>query len=182
MNAYFAGEVDESPRDRFFYVNDDAELVALRVGDWKFIFKEQRAHAARDLAGARSSSCARPRSSTSDATPSSARSTDSNTYYDWMIDRIYMIVPAQAAVAEAIQEFEGVPAAAEAGVVQPGDRVLEKLQEGDRQPELTAPKVERTMRTAPRTSSKLRRSVTVAREAERRMSRRLVVMQRRRER
>ena len=44
MNAYFAGETDESPRDRFFYVNDDAELVALRVGDWKFIFKEQRAH------------------------------------------------------------------------------------------------------------------------------------------
>ena len=44
MNAYFAGETTESPRDRFFYVNDDAELVALRVGDWKFIFKEQRAH------------------------------------------------------------------------------------------------------------------------------------------
>ena len=43
MNAYLAGEADESPRDRFFYVNDDAELVALRVGDWKFIFREQRA-------------------------------------------------------------------------------------------------------------------------------------------
>ena len=46
MNAYFSGETDASPRDRFFYVNDDAELVALRVGDWKFIFKEQRAQAA----------------------------------------------------------------------------------------------------------------------------------------
>ena len=28
MNAYLSGDTDESPRDRFFYVNDDAELVA----------------------------------------------------------------------------------------------------------------------------------------------------------
>ena len=44
MLPYFAGETDESPRDRFFYVNDDAQLVALRFGDWKFVFLEQRAH------------------------------------------------------------------------------------------------------------------------------------------
>jgi len=43
MNAYFAGETDESPRDRFFHVNDDSEPVALRIGDRKIIFKEQRA-------------------------------------------------------------------------------------------------------------------------------------------
>ena len=40
---YLKGEVDESPRKAFFYVNDDAQLVALRFEDWKLVYMEQRA-------------------------------------------------------------------------------------------------------------------------------------------
>lgn len=36
MLGYFSGKTDKSPRDSFFYINDDAQLVALR-------FLEQRA-------------------------------------------------------------------------------------------------------------------------------------------
>ena len=40
---YLMGETDECPRNHFYYVNDDGSLVALRVGDWKVVFQEQRA-------------------------------------------------------------------------------------------------------------------------------------------
>ena len=127
MNAYFAGETDESPRDRFFYVNDDAELVALRVGDWKFIFKEQRA---RQLAIWLDPfvELRAPKIVNLRRDPFERALDDSNTYYDWMIDRIYMVVPAQAAVAEAIAELREFPPRQKPASFNL-DRVLEKLQE-----------------------------------------------------
>ena len=33
----------KSARDRFFYTDDDSELVAYRKGDYKYVFEEQRA-------------------------------------------------------------------------------------------------------------------------------------------
>ena len=33
MRPYLSGEVDASPRREYFYVNDDAQLVALRVDE-----------------------------------------------------------------------------------------------------------------------------------------------------
>ena len=38
---FFKGEAKESPRKEFLYWNDDGELVAVRVGDWKVVFKAQ---------------------------------------------------------------------------------------------------------------------------------------------
>jgi arylsulfatase len=40
---YLTGKAKESPRQTFFYVNDDGALCALRFGDWKAVFMEQRA-------------------------------------------------------------------------------------------------------------------------------------------
>ena len=36
-------QVKESPREYFFYVSDDGGVMAVRVGDYKLIFEEQRA-------------------------------------------------------------------------------------------------------------------------------------------
>ena len=38
---FFKGEAKQSPRQDFLYWNDDGELVAVRVRDWKIVFKEQ---------------------------------------------------------------------------------------------------------------------------------------------
>ena len=35
------GEVKASPRKEILYWTDDCDLLALRVGDWKIVFKEQ---------------------------------------------------------------------------------------------------------------------------------------------
>ena len=37
------GETDLGPRNTFFYWSDDGLLTAMRVGDWKVVFAEQRA-------------------------------------------------------------------------------------------------------------------------------------------
>jgi hypothetical protein len=41
LMPFIKGEVKESPRKEFLYWSDDGDLLALRVGDWKIVFKEQ---------------------------------------------------------------------------------------------------------------------------------------------
>jgi arylsulfatase A-like enzyme len=127
MNAYFAGETDESPRTEFFYVNDDAELVALRIDDWKLVFKEQRAKTlalwAEPFVELRI-----PRVFNLRRDPFERALESSNTYWDWMIDHAYMVVPAQVVVARAAQDFMEFPPRQKPASFNL-DRVLEKLQE-----------------------------------------------------
>ncbi|MBP7002181.1 sulfatase-like hydrolase/transferase [Amaricoccus sp.] len=40
--SYLTGQTDEGAREEFFYFDDDANLVAMRWGDWKAVFCEQR--------------------------------------------------------------------------------------------------------------------------------------------
>jgi hypothetical protein len=42
---YLSGKSQTSPRKEFFYVNDDGQVVAIRLGDWKGVFLENRAQA-----------------------------------------------------------------------------------------------------------------------------------------
>ena len=42
----------ESPRNAFFYVSDDGDIMAVRAGDWKLVFAEQRAHHDAGVGGA----------------------------------------------------------------------------------------------------------------------------------
>jgi len=39
---YLTGQQPKSARNEFYYFNDDAELVSMRMGDWKIVFQEQR--------------------------------------------------------------------------------------------------------------------------------------------
>ena len=40
---YLTGQAAKSPRESFFYINDDQQLTALRYDNWKIVFMEQRA-------------------------------------------------------------------------------------------------------------------------------------------
>ena len=40
---YLTGQAPKSPRESFFYVNDDQQLTGLRYDNWKLVFMEQRA-------------------------------------------------------------------------------------------------------------------------------------------
>ena len=41
---HLTGQQQQGPRKEFLYYSDDGQLVGLRVGDWKTVFAEQRAH------------------------------------------------------------------------------------------------------------------------------------------
>ncbi len=41
-NDYLSGKTDKSPRNEFWYVNDDGQVVAARWDDWKVTFLENR--------------------------------------------------------------------------------------------------------------------------------------------
>jgi arylsulfatase len=42
---YLSGKTDKSPRNEFWYVNDDGQIVAARYSDWKVVFLENRGEA-----------------------------------------------------------------------------------------------------------------------------------------
>jgi arylsulfatase len=43
MNTHISppDKTDKSPRDKFFYVSDDGQLLAIYMGDWEVVFAEQ---------------------------------------------------------------------------------------------------------------------------------------------
>ena len=58
---FLKGEVKENPRKGFLYWSDDGDLMALRVGNWKVTFMEQRAPRVWGSGKSRWSRCAVPR-------------------------------------------------------------------------------------------------------------------------
>jgi arylsulfatase len=108
MLPYLLGEVKESPRQSFFYISDDGDIMAIRMGDWKVVLMEQRAkglacwmepfvklrvpkmfHLRRD--------------------PFERADENSNTYYDWLISHAYIVYLMQGLVAQQIEAFKKFP-------------------------------------------------------------------------
>jgi arylsulfatase len=97
------------PRKGFFYWSDDGDLMALRVGDWKAQFLEQRGHGVgvwqEPLFALRVPKILNLRSD-----PFERASEDASMFYDkWMIDRAFLLVPAQGIVGEFLNTFEEFP-------------------------------------------------------------------------
>jgi arylsulfatase len=108
MLPYLTGEVKESPRDYFFYVSDDGGIMAVRTGDYKLVFEEQRAHQmqvwAEPLVKLRV-----PHIFSLRRDPFERADFNSNTYWDWVVDHIPMLYQCQALVASQIADFVKYP-------------------------------------------------------------------------
>ena len=84
MVPYFTGKAKESPRQALIYFSDDGEVIAVRVGDYKFNLAEQ--HATRCGSGSnRSSSCAYRPSTCAAIRSSAPTSTRTRTMTGWSI-------------------------------------------------------------------------------------------------
>ena len=108
LAPYFKGEAKEAPRKEFLYWNDDGKLVALRYNRWKLVFAEQRATGSA-CGRSRSWTCACRCSSTCAPIRSSAASHESIGYPTWRIERVFLLVPAQAYVASWLASFKEFP-------------------------------------------------------------------------
>ncbi len=108
MLPYLSGEVKESPRDSFFYISDDGDILAIRMGDWKVVLKEQRAKTLQcwlePFVPLRAPKLFHLRRD-----PFERADENSNTYFDWMLTKLYMIYEMQALVAQQIENFRKFP-------------------------------------------------------------------------
>ena len=99
----------ESPRKEVFYFSDDGDLTALRYQDWKFIFMEQRVAGTLQVWAEPFIPLRLPLIFNLRRDPYERSQITSNTYYDWMIDRAYMLVPAQTYVGKFLKTFQEYP-------------------------------------------------------------------------
>jgi arylsulfatase len=126
---YLTGEVDESPREHFFYVSDDGELMALRFDNWKIVFLEQRAPGTLQVWAEPLTELRVPKIFNLRTDPYERADITSNTYYDWLIDRAYLMVPAQAFVMRMLSTLREFPPRQESASFTVG-AMLEKLKAG----------------------------------------------------
>ena len=126
---YLTGKEDKGPRKEIFYFSDDGDLTALRYQDWKLIFMEQRVEATLQAWAEPFVPLRVPLMFNLRRDPYERAQLTSNTYYDWVIDRAYLMVPAQTIVAKFLGTFKDYPPRQKAASFSL-DKVLEKLQEG----------------------------------------------------
>jgi arylsulfatase len=124
---HLTGRDDESPRKEIFYFSDDGDLTALRYQDWKLIFLEQRVEATLQAWAEPFVPLRVPLIFNLRRDPYERAQVTSNTYYDWLLDRAYLLVPAQAYVGEFLATFREYPPRQKAASFSL-DQVMEKLQ------------------------------------------------------
>ena len=126
---YLTGEDDESPRESFLYCNDDAQLTALRYDNWKLVFLEQRVRGTLQIWAEPFVSLRLPKIFNLRTDPYERADVTSNTYYDWLLDHAFLLVPAQDYVGKFLTSFQEYPPRQKAASFNL-DEVMAKLQEG----------------------------------------------------
>ncbi len=105
---YVTGQAKESPRNYFFYVSDDGDVMAIRAGDWKLVFAEQRATStavwAEPMVKLRL-----PLMFSLRRDPFERANFNSNVYWDWVINHAPLLYGAQAIVAAQIANYVKYP-------------------------------------------------------------------------
>lgn len=95
MNARTPRRADPSYSDSggHEYFSDDGDLMALRYKDWKVVFMEQRAEGTLKTWANPFTELRVPKIFNLRRDPYERADITSNTYYDWMISRAYILVP-----------------------------------------------------------------------------------------
>jgi arylsulfatase A-like enzyme len=111
---YLKGKTEESPRKGFIYVDDAGSVAALRFQDWKAMFLENRADKLQiwlepfvELRAPYLFNLRRD--------PFEKALVGSNTYYDWYIDRAYILIAMQGYAFNFLSTFKDYPPSQQAG-------------------------------------------------------------------
>jgi arylsulfatase A-like enzyme len=125
---YLTGEAEKGPRNGIIYFSDDGDLVALRYDNWKIVFAEQRVQGTLQVWAEPFVFLRVPKVFNLRTDPFERADITSNTYYDWLVDRAFLIYAAQFLVREFLQTFMEYPPRmkpATFGV----DQALEKMEQ-----------------------------------------------------
>jgi arylsulfatase A-like enzyme len=125
---FLTGKTEETPRREIFYFSDDGDLTALRYNAWKLIFMEQKTVGTFRVWMEPFTPLRVPLMLNLRRDPYERAPITSNTYYDWLIDHAYLMVPAQEYVAQFLATFKEYPPRQKAASFSL-DQVMEKLTE-----------------------------------------------------
>ena len=107
---HLLGQQERGARKEFIYFNDDADLVALRYENWKFVFEEQRATGTMRIWAEPFTKLRVPKLFDLRSDPYERADVTSNTYYDWFIsDGSGPFIASQAIVAPFLATFKEYP-------------------------------------------------------------------------
>ncbi|MBV8136116.1 MAG: arylsulfatase [Deltaproteobacteria bacterium] len=123
---HFRG-LEKSPRVDYFYFSDDGDLMAMRYDNWKVTFMEQRAPGTLRIWQEPLVSLRLPKIFNLRTDPYERADITSNTYWDWVIDHVFLFIPAQAIVADFLKTFAEYPPRQKAASFTI-DQVMGKLQ------------------------------------------------------
>ena len=108
MLPYITGEVTESPRDHFVYISDDGDIIAIRMDDYKAVLMEQRE--TRLMAWFEPFVALRaPKIFNLRQDPFERADENSNTYWDWVLDHLWVVYKMQAVIGGQIENFVKFP-------------------------------------------------------------------------
>jgi arylsulfatase len=124
---HLTGQEENGPRKEIFYFADTGELTALRYNDWKAMFLEQKEYATLRAWIEPWTELRVPLIFNLRRDPYERAYRTSNTYYDWLIDRVFFLVPAQAYVGNFLETFQEFPPRQKPASFSI-DQVMEKLQ------------------------------------------------------
>jgi arylsulfatase len=106
---YLTGQSDKGPREEFFYFSDDGDLTAMRYDNWKVVFAEQRMQGTLQIWGEPYVHMRIPKLYNLRMDPYERADITSNTYWDWYLNHVYLLLPAQRFVGNFLATFREFP-------------------------------------------------------------------------
>lgn len=125
---YLTGKAEKSLRESFLYINDDQQLTSLRFDNWKLVFMEQRVPGTLRIWAEPFVTLRFPKLFNLRTDPYERADITSNTYYDWVINHLFLFVPAQDYVGKFLMTFKDYPQRQKAASFNL-DEVMEKLKQ-----------------------------------------------------
>jgi arylsulfatase len=126
LTEHLTGQSETTDRHEIFYFSDDGDLTALRYDDWKLVFMEQRVEATFEAWANPFTPLRVPLMFNLRRDPYERAQITSNTYYDWLLDHVFFMVPAQQYVGRFLATFQEYPPRQRAASFSL-DQVMEKL-------------------------------------------------------
>ena len=128
MLPYLTGKEKEGRRHELFYFSDDGDLTALRYDDWKVIFMEQKDPGTLSVWGTPFTPLRIPLLFNLRRDPYEFATITSNTYWDWYLDHVFLLLPASEYVGKFLMTFKEFPPRMKAAAFNL-DNVMDQLTE-----------------------------------------------------
>ena len=106
---YLTGKEEKGPREELFYFSDDGELMALRYNDWKITFMKQNEAGTMLTWSTPMETMRTPWIYNLRRDPYEFATVTSNTYWDWWLDHVFLLLPATKYVGNFIATFKEYP-------------------------------------------------------------------------